>query len=309
MCNSLRRRRLSAGRPEPSAFAISEEPIHEYLQGSPLIAAAAIATASPALAQDARDTHFNGVYVSGTIGTAVQNNDGGDTLVFDTNRDGKYGDTVSPTNPATTNSFSPGFCHGAANGATPAAGCSNDRDRWEYSGRIGYDQRMGNNFVAGALVEVSKSNSTDFTTGYSTTPHSYTLGRKIDYALSLRARAGFTPGGGALFYATGGASYAKINHGFTTTNTANTFTEVNDGKRVWGWQAGGGGEIMVTDHVSLGLEYLYNRYSDNKYSVAVGQGTAPATNPFLIASGGTNIKPSDTNFDYHSLRATLSFQF
>lgn len=81
------------------------------------------------------------------------------------------------------------------------------------------------------------------------------------------ARAGYTPGGGALFYVTGGGSYAKIDHSFTTTNTANAFDERRDGKMVWGWQAGGGTEIMVTrTHV---WKYLYNRYDDSKYNVAV----------------------------------------
>lgn len=273
-----------------------------------LLASAALAaavTASPALAQD-RDSHFDGLYVSGIAGIAAQGNDRTDTLVFDTNRDGTFNDTVATA--AGANAFSTGFCNGAANGATTGAGCSKDRDRVEYGGRIGLDIRNGD-FVIGGLFEVTRNNSRDFTSGFSTTPASYTIGRRLDHAFALRARAGFTPGGGALFYATGGASYAKIDHSFATTNTANSFDEVNDGKYVWGWQAGGGAEIMLTDHVSLGLEYLYNRHRDNKYRVAVGQGTAPATNPFLIRSGGTDIRPSDTDFDYHSLRASVSLQF
>jgi outer membrane immunogenic protein len=164
------------------------------------------------------------------------------------------------------------------------------------------------NWVVGGLFEASKNNSTDGVSAFSTTPASYSFNRKLDYALSLRARGGYTPGGGILFYATGGGSYAKINHGFATTNTANTFTELNDGKRVWGWQAGGGGEVMITDNVSLGIEYLYNRYRDTKYAVAVGQGTAPATNPFVLA-GGVNMRPNDFHYGFHSLRATVNFQF
>lgn len=273
---------------------------------APIIAAAAAGLSSPAWAQSERDTHFDGPYVSATIGMAAQGNDRSDTLVFDTNGDGSFDDTV--TTAAGANAFT-GFCHGPAGGATPADGCGSDNNRIEYSGRIGYDKRLGNNFVVGGLFEVSKNNSRDYTTGYSSTPAAYTVGRKLDHALSLRARAGYTPGGGALFYATGGASYAKIDHSFDTTNTANSFAEMNDGKRVWGWQAGGGGEVMLTNNIGLGLEYLYSRYNDSKYHVAVGQGTAPTTNPFLLASGGTNIRPSDTDFDTHSLRATLNFQF
>ncbi|MCW1432238.1 outer membrane protein [Novosphingobium sp. JCM 18896] len=268
-------------------------------------AVAVAASATPVFAQD-RESHFDGLYISGVAGIAAQGNDRADTLVFDTNRDGTYGDTVATA--AGANAFASGFCNGAANGSIPAGGCAKDRDRVEYGGRIGYDMRNGD-FVVGGLFEVTRNNSRDFTSGFSTTPASYTIGRRLDHAFALRARAGFTPGGGALFYATGGGSYAKIDHSFGTTNTANSFAEVNDGKYVWGWQAGGGAEIMLTDNISLGLEYLYNRHRDNKYSVAVGQGTAPATNPFLIQSGGTNIRPSDTDFDYHSLRASVSLQF
>jgi outer membrane immunogenic protein len=268
---------------------------------------AAVIAASPAAAQSDRDSHFDGPYVSATFGMAAQNNDHGDTLVFDTNRDGRYGDQVTTSTGA--NAFGPGFCHGTAGGATPSDGCGPDNNRPEWSARLGYDRRMGHNFVVGGLFEVSKSYARDYTSGYSTTPASYQLGRKMDYALSLRARAGFTPGGGALFYATGGASYGKIKHSFRTTNTANSFADVDNDKHVWGWQLGGGGEIMVTKQVSLGLEYLYNRYRDNKYHVAVGPGTAPATNPFLLGGGGTNIRPSDTDFAFHSLRATVGFRF
>ncbi|HUD29399.1 MAG TPA: hypothetical protein VMQ93_11045 [Novosphingobium sp.] len=276
------------------------------------IAFAAAMTAAPAFAQDAgpasggRDSHFDGVYVQGFGGFSTQNKDSFDTLKFDTDGDGNYDNNVNTA--AGANAFSPGFCSGRARGATPAAGCRGDRDGAEYGVRIGYDRRMGN-FVVGGLIEGAKTEAKDAVSGYSTTPASYAIQREMDWSASARLRAGYTPGGGALFYVTGGGSYAKLDHTFTTTNTANSFDEHRDGKGVWGWQAGGGTEIMLTDKMSLGLEYLYNRYSDNKYNVEVGPGSAPATNPFLIDSGSTRIKGNDKNFDYHSLRATVGFQF
>lgn len=264
--------------------------------------------ASPAMAQDARDTHFNGPYVSGTIGMGAQNNDIGETVVFDTNRDGRYGDTVRTTTGA--DAFSPGFCHGQSGGNSVAGGCGGDENHLEYSGRIGYDKRvMGGNFVGGLLVEVSKSESQDFVTAFSTTPARYTLGRELDVAVSVRGRLGYTPGGGALFYVTGGPAYAKIDHSFSTTNTTNAFTQVNNGKWVFGGQVGGGAEVMVTDHISLGVEYLFNRYRDNKYHVSVTQGTALATNPFLQQGAGTDMRRSGRNFEFHSLRAAVGFHF
>lgn len=281
-----------------------------FLVPSALAVAVAMASA-PASAQD-RDTHFDGPYVSGFVGVGMQNNNGGDTVVFDTDGDGIFGDPVTLASPPAapgTNAFGPGFCNGVARGDTRAAGCRGDKSKVEFGGRLGYDMRVSNNFVVGALFEVSTNRSKDRVAAFSTSPASYSFQREIDHALSLRARAGFTPGGGALFYATGGGSYAKIDHAFSTTNATNSFTEVDDGDRVWGWQVGGGAEVMVTRNISLGLEYLYNRYDDDKYFVAVGPGTAAPTNPFLLTSGGTDMRPSSTNFDFHSVRAALSFQF
>jgi outer membrane immunogenic protein len=273
---------------------------------------AAVAAAFPAGAQEIatstpeRDSHFNGPYVQAFGGLSTRGNDNGDSLRFDTDGDGRYDNTVNTA--AGDNAFSPGFCNGRARGATPADGCRNDKDGAEYGVRFGYDKRMGN-FVVGGLVEGVKSEAKDATSGFSTTPASYVIQRKLDYGLSGRVRAGYTPNGGALFYVTGGGGVAKIDHDFLTTNTANSFDPQRNNRLVWGWQAGGGAEIMVTNKVSLGLEYLYNRYSDNKYNVEVGQGTAPATNPFLIDSGSTRIKGGDKNFDYHSLRATVGYRF
>ena len=272
---------------------------------SSIVAASSLAMSVPALAQEL-DEHFDGPYVQVFGGGAVQSNDGGDALVFDTNQDGNYGDTVNTTAPA--NAFSPGFCSGGARGATLTTGCRKDDDGAEFGAKVGFDSRMGN-LVVGALIEGAKANAKDRTAGFSTTPASYTVQRELDYSLAVRGRAGFTPGGGALFYGTGGVAYAKIDHDFSTTNTANSFDVMRGGKGVWGWQAGGGAEIMFTQSVSLGLEFLYNRFKDNKSYVLVGQGTAPATNPFLLASGATRLRGSDTRFDYHSLRATLGFRF
>lgn len=268
----------------------------------PLLALAA--TATPAIAQD-RDSHFDGPYVSGIFGGALQNSDINESVSFDTNGDGTFGDTVRTTSGA--NAFSPGFCNGSPTSTGPVTGCVNDKDGFEYGGRIGYDSRMGN-FVGGVLLEVTGNGISDATTAFSTTPASYTLSREIDYAVSLRGRLGFTPGGGALFYATGGASYAKIGHTLSTTNTANTFTP-NDKDMAWGYQAGGGAEVMLSDNVSLGLEYLYNKYADKDYRVVVTQGSAPSTNPFIQASSSTVMAPANTKFDFHSVRATLNFQF
>lgn len=270
-----------------------------------LAVSAAPLLAVPAFAQD-RDPaqDFNGPYISIGGGASLQGNDRGETLTFDTNRDGTYGDPVNTA--GGTDAFAPGFCNGAATG-TANSGCRNDRDGAEFFGRLGYDRRMGN-FVLGAVVEGGHSVARDSVSGFSTTPASYTMSREADYQANARLRAGYTPGGGALFYVTGGGAYARLDNKFATSNTVNSFAD-NGKTNAWGYAVGGGAEVMVTNNIGLGLEYLYTDVKDKDYIVNVGAGTAPATNPFLLNGGGTDIRRSDPNFRTHSVRGTLSYRF
>jgi outer membrane immunogenic protein len=275
----------------------------------PLACVIAAGLAPAVQAQTERDLHFDGPYIAVFGGYAFQPQDSADRIEFDVNRDGTFGDTVVTAPPASADAFSPGFCGGYATSTGPGTGCDNDRDGAEFGARMGFDKRMGSGLVVGALVEVSKTDVRDATSAFSTTPARYTIERDMDLAVSARARLGFTPGGGALFYATGGGSYARVNHNFLTSNGLNSFTPNDDSDWVWGWQAGGGAEIMVTPKVSLGLEYLYSRYDDNDYEVAVGPGTALLSNPFLLSGGGTNLRAAEDRFDFHTVRATLGFRF
>lgn len=273
---------------------------HLYL----LAAASLTVIATPAFAQD-QDKPFDGLYVGASIGYDVQPNDVGSSILFDRNLDGTFGDTV--TTAAGANAFSPGFCNGRARAATPI-GCDNDKDAISYSARIGFDRQFGN-IVAGVVLEGGKSEINDSVSAYSTTPARYTMTRAIDWNANARLRLGYAART-TLFYATGGAGYARIDHSFSTSNTANAFT--GRGKRdAWGLVAGGGVEQKLGRHFSIGIEYLYNNYKDDDYRVRATAGTAPATNPFILPPNttGTDFRRSDDRFRWHSVRATAAFRF
>jgi outer membrane immunogenic protein len=266
---------------------------------------AALSIAAPAFAQDATGrAPFDGVYVGGTIGFDAQANDQR-TVLFDRNLDGTYGDTVTTATGA--NAFSPGFCNGAATSTAPVA-CRNDKDNISWSARVGIDKQYGN-IVVGVVGEGGKTYISDAQSAFSTTPAFYTFTRKVDYIGSVRLRAGYAANT-TLFYATGGGLYANLKHRFGTSNTANTFT--GRGKDdAWGYVVGGGIEQKLGRNFSVGLEYLYNSVKDNKYVVRVTRGTAPATNPFVLApnTAGTDIKRGDPNFRWNSVRAVATFRF
>ncbi|AJP70895.1 outer membrane protein [Sphingomonas hengshuiensis] len=278
------------------------------LTGAALGAFGLLASVASAQAQDAE---FNGAYVGASLGKSFQGNDGGETIQFDRDLNGSFGDTVVTSAADAPNAFSPGFCGGAAVAATNV-GCSNDRDGTQYAARVGYDIQRGN-FVVGLVGEIGKNQVNDSVSAYSTTPASYTMTRSIDWNAGARLRAGYAVGGRTLAYATGGGAYAKVDHGFATTNTANSFAVTSESKDAWGWAAGGGIEQKVGRNFSVGIEYLYTRLNDDDYTVRAGALTSPATpatNPFLLGNaGGTDLRRADNRFDMHGVRATAAFRF
>jgi outer membrane immunogenic protein len=263
---------------------------------------------APAFAQETEQQPYSGFYVGGSIGFTAQRSNAGERILFDRDLNGTFGDTVT-TFPTGSNAFSPGFCNGTANGNAPAAGCDTDRDDVEYFGRVGFDAQFGQ-VVAGVVGEVGHTNATSSVSAFSTTPASYTMTREMDYNANLRARLGYVFGPSTLVYGTGGIAYAKLDSSFTTTNTANTFTLTEQDNDVWGYTAGAGLEQLIGRNISFGLEYIYSRFKDDNFNVRVGRGTAAATNPFLIGSGGgTDFRRSFDRFSLHSIRAVLNFRF
>lgn len=277
-------------------------------------AAAAIIFAVPAYAQETtEDRPFSGIYVGAAGGYDVQGNDVGSSILFDRNADGAFGDSVNTI--AGRNAFSPGFCNGSARTGVAASGCRNDDDGWAYYGRAGLDAQRGN-IVVGVVGEFGKSEITDSVAGFSTTPASYTMARKLDWEGSIRGRAGYSVNT-TLFYGTFGAGYAKIDRLFFTTNAANAFA-VSGKRRQFGILGGGGIEQKLTKNVSIGMEYMFHQYKDDDFRVRATAGTALAGSPILLANNpfvlapntsGTDFKRSDENFRWHSLRGTVAFRF
>ena len=274
-----------------------------------LLSLALVALASPAFAQpdDAGDK-WSGFYVGASIGNTDPRGGDDGTLLFDTNLDGSYGDTVRTG--AGADAFSPGFCGGVATGRTPGEGCFDDRGGTTLGARMGYDWQMGH-WVFGALAEYNRHDVRDGVSGFSTTPASYAMIRELDSTIALRARAGISFGQSNdwLAYATAGAVRAKLNNRFETTNTANAF-DLTDSGDADGVQFGLGVERKIAGNVSLGLEYLRTRLDDEDTIVRVSRGTAPATNPFLLVNAnGTDMRRSDDRLDLDTLQLTLNYRF
>ncbi len=269
------------------------------------VVAAIMAASSTAMAQDVSD--WSGPYVGVFGGYTDHNHQDKEFLRFDRNLDGNFGDPV--TTGAGADAFSPGSCGSAASGTSVAAGCDGDSSGVQGGVRAGYDMQFGN-FVVGALGEYAAVKQEDSVTSFSTTPASYTFTRNLEQLASARLRAGFAYGP-ALIYGTGGYAWGKIDNKFITSNSANSFTATTDDDQADGWQAGGGVEYKLAPNLSVTGEYLYTSLEAPDYVIRVGQGTAPATNPFVLAPNttGTDMMRSNGRFGLHAVNIGMNYRF
>jgi len=262
--------------------------------------------ASPALAQTAPD--WSGPYI-GVYGGVLENNeDAGEGLVFDRDFDGAFDDTVVLSG-TTTNAFSPGSCAGSASGNAAGNGCDVDPTGIEGSVRVGYDMQFGS-FVLGVVGELSAADVEDSVTSFSSTPAAYVFTRELESMAALRLRAGFAAGSG-LYYVTGGGAKAKIENSFRTTNGTNSFTETVNEDEADGYQLGAGVEWRLAPNLSLTGEYLFTNLQPGDYVVRAGPGTAPATNPFILApnTAGTDIARSNDGMELHAIKLGMNVRF
>ena len=229
--------------------------------------------------------------------------DGDETITFNRGSNGSFGETITTSTGA--NAFSPGFCGGEAT-STANTNCISNSDGVTFQGRFGYDSQMGM-LVVGLVGEVGTADVRNSVSALSTTPAFYYMERKIDYTAALRLRAGYTVTPTTLLYATGGIAYAKLDQSFETSNTANAFQVIAD-DNAWGYQIGAGLEQKIGAKFSLGVEYLYTGYNDDDTIIRVTQGTAGATNPFVLA-GGTDFKRANDDFNLQTVKVVATYRF
>ena len=264
--------------------------------------------AMAATSASAQDGNWSGGYL-GVYAGALSDNDKSETIEFDTNLDGSYGDTVRT--PGGTNIFASGFCDGEATGTTAAAGCDGNGSGSDYGFRGGFDWQSGD-MVFGFVAEYGYSDTSDAVSAFATAPTlaRYTMKREVDGVLALRARVGFAFGESDdnLLYATGGYAMANVNNSFHTSNQGNTYTGTGN-SNANGPQLGLGYEHRFGGNFTFGVEYLATRLNDDRGEIRV-QGPVPATNPFIQANAaGTDLRRSSSDIDLDALRLTMSYRF
>jgi outer membrane immunogenic protein len=232
------------------------------------------------------DYGWTGFYAGVHGGYTFGDNDD-NFLVFDTDLDGRFDDTVRT--PLGADAFSPGFE-------------SDSDDGFNGGGRLGYDQQFGG-FLLGVVGEVSYFDIGDEVTGNSTTPAFYTFERDLDFLASGRVRGGVAFDR-FLVYATGGFAYGSIDYSFETNSPANLASVSEGDEDAWGYTVGGGVEALLTSNVSIGLEYLYTDLDVDTQTARFDSGPFAADN-----TDGTDIRADDDEFAFHTIRGVLTYRF
>lgn len=114
--------------------------------------------------------------------------------------------------------------------------------------QAGYNWQQGN-FVFGGEVDINISNADDtFAPWKFSNP----------WFGTLRARAGFTPWGNVLLYATGGFAFAGLEAQLNGLSEDRTHV---------GWTVGAGAEVALNAAWSVKAEYLYLSYASRAYTI------------------------------------------
>jgi outer membrane immunogenic protein len=154
---------------------------------------------------------------------------------------------------------------------------------WNWGARGGLDMQTGN-IVFGALIDASISNVNANVVNFG--GFGSDVNATIDRSGSFRGRVGMVFNN-MMFYGTGGLAVAHVNATVSNLAPGDTGSDTRSNTHV-GWTAGVGGEVALTNTMTLGVEWLYADYGSKNYHFDDGAGTMDAntnlkSNTFLVS--------------------------
>ena len=264
------------------------------VMSAPAFAADVVFNEPPApapIAYEAPSLTWTGFYVGVQAGGAF-NTDDGDDVFLDTSFGGPV---IANGVDAFQNNFSSEFGSSFVGGA-----------------HVGYDYQLGG-IVIGAVADINAADITKTATAFSSTPAFYETERSLDYYGTVRARVGAVVAERGLAYVTGGLAYGSVDYSFRTdspvvsgnrrSNAAATPAIVNEDEDDFGYTIGGGMEVLLTQNLSFGAEYLYTNLGGGDSTTTLNGG------PFNGGVGGSTTFRTNDDFDFHTVTAKLSYRF
>jgi outer membrane immunogenic protein len=135
------------------------------------------------------------------------------------------------------------------------------KDGVVFGGAVGYDFQTGN-AVLGIEGEVTGATTKDEDTGVLVAGD--TLRVKAGRDLYVGGRVGFTVGNGAMIYAKGGYSNARVSTRYTSPTT-----NISDSDDLDGWRLGAGAEVKLSGNLYAKGEYRYTNYDSGNIGLDV----------------------------------------
>lgn len=180
---------------------------------------------------------------------------------------------------------------------------------------VGYDYQI-NQFVLGVLVDINGLDVSKTQTARTDDSGTFTSERSLDFLATARVRAGYAFTPSILAYATGGLAYGKVDYSFDTdsplvlgTPRVNSIAgplQVFEDEDDFGYSVGGGLDVMVTQKISLGAEYLYTNLGGSSFARLNGGRFDGNGRRGQDLDGYTDLSSDD--FEFHTITAKLSYR-
>ncbi len=167
---------------------------------------------------------------------------------------------------------------------------------------IGYDYQLGG-IVLGAVADINAIDVSKTASAFSNTPAFYTAERSLDYFGTVRARAGAVVLDRGLLYVSGGLAYGDVSYEFRSNSAAAAGAIVREDEDNFGYSVGAGMDVLLTQNISFGAEYLYTNLGSGNSKTTLVRG------PFAGGVGGTTDFVDSDDFDFHTVTAKLSYRF
>lgn len=155
---------------------------------------------------------------------------------------------------------------------------------------VGYNFQIGS-FVLGVAADASWSEADAVTSIDIGAPinESADIVTEMNWLATARGVAGYAFDN-VLVYVTGGGAWADLD-----TTVSGFGQSFSGGDTAQGWTVGGGVDVGVTENISIGVEYLY-----------IDLGETDALN--IDIGGGASVQ-SDTDLDFHTVKAKAAYRF
>jgi outer membrane immunogenic protein len=213
-------------------------------------------------------------------------------------------------------------------GGTPASPISLSSRGPTVGLQAGYNHQIAPQWLVGVEADISASNFTGSglsrhlvfpaQAGFSDIFLVHRAEQTIDWWGTFRGRLGFLPRNDMLLYATGGLAYGRVKNDVTVPNaradagnftlggvvfgvacSSNTVCMAGSSSRIAaGWSVGGGGELALSQSVSVKVDYLYVNLGNNTVNVVALRAPAGAQPASYTADFG--------RADFHTVRLGIN---